>query len=375
MSTPLAGVRVISLEQAAAAPLCTRRLVLAGAEVIKIEREEGDFARGYDTAVHGQSSYFVWLNAGKKSVVLDLKRTADVDQLKKLISLSDVLVQNLKPGALAKLGIDLTELHAQQPKLISVSVSGFAPSGPGSERKAYDLLMQAESGLAEITGSHHEAGRVGISIVDVATGMYAYEAVLEALLVRHGSQQGMRISVSLFDAVGDLLTVPYLLERYGGQAPKRVGLAHPGICPYGVFSSSDGVRFVLSVQNEREWRRLCNVALADDELGADPRCLSNELRVENRPFVDGRLTEAFGAANYSELQKRLTQADLAFAPVNPIDALKHHPDFHSMTVTLGDETVALPVVPGLEKPDLLPVPSLGEHSEEVLNWLDSQQQK
>jgi itaconate CoA-transferase len=308
-------------------------------------------------------------------VVLDLKRTADVDQLKKLISLSDVLVQNLKPGALAKLGIDLTELHAQQPKLISVSVSGFAPSGPGSERKAYDLLMQAESGLAEITGSHHEAGRVGISIVDVATGMYAYEAVLEALLVRHGSQQGMRISVSLFDAVGDLLTVPYLLERYGGQAPKRVGLAHPGICPYGVFSSSDGVRFVLSVQNEREWRRLCNVALADDELGADPRCLSNELRVENRPFVDGRLTEAFGAANYSELQKRLTQADLAFAPVNPIDALKHHPDFHSMTVTLGDETVALPVVPGLEKPDLLPVPSLGEHSEEVLNWLDSQQQK
>lgn len=371
MKGALSNVQVVSLEQAAAAPLCTRRLVLAGAEVIKIERPEGDFARDYDSAVFGESSYFVWLNAGKKSVVLDLALPTDLAQMRALIRSSDVLVQNLKPGVMSKLGLDLADLHETHPALISVSISGFAPQGPGAPRKAYDLLMQAESGLADITGSHHEAGRVGVSIVDAATGMYAYEAILEALLARAQSGQGERINVALFDAVADLLTVPYLLERYGSAAPERVGLAHPGICPYGVFVSRDGVRFVLSIQNEREWQRLCEIGLLDGSLLQDRRCTSNELRVANRDFVDGWVQQQFSAEDFAQLSQRLTLADLAYAAVNPLAALKNHDDFHVMSVQVGEETVALPVVPGLEKPQNLRLPRLGEHTFEVLNRLES----
>lgn len=368
---PLRGVRVVSLEQAAAAPLCTRRLALAGAEVIKIERPEGDFARQYDSAVHGESSYFVWLNAGKKSVVLDLKSQQGVEQLLALIARSDVLVQNLKPGALAGLGIDLDRLHELRPSFISVSISGFHPDGPGHERKAYDLLMQAESGLAEITGSRHEPGRVGVSIVDAATGMYSYESVLEALLLRsstggveHG--EGSRIHVALFDAVADLLTVPYLLERYGGAAPDRVGLAHPGICPYGVFVSADRQRFILSIQNEREWQRLCEIGLERADLMHDLRCEDNEARVANRAFVDGEVQGVFALANYDSIEARLNKADLAFAPVNTLEALKDHPDFHTLTTRVNQFEVHLPQVPGLAKPEDLHVPRLGEHTHEIL---------
>ena len=371
MILPLRGIRVVSLEQAAAAPLCTRRLALAGAEVFKIERPEGDFARNYDTAVHGASSYFVWLNAGKKSVVLDLKREDSVARLVKLVGQCDVLVQNLKPGAMAAMGLDLGALHAAHPRLISVSVAGFHPRGPGAERKAYDLLMQAESGLAEITGSHHEAGRVGVSIVDVATGMYAYEAILEALLGRAATGAGARIDVALFDAVADLLSVPYLLERYGGAAPQRVGLAHPGICPYGVFASRDGQRFVLSIQNEREWRRLVDLELTETNLAQDPRCADNESRVAHRDFVDGAFQAAFGCRDYAEVAAALMQADLAFAPVNGIEALRQHPDFGAFMVGLGDQQVALPNVPGLPRPEGLSVPRLGQHTDAVVKWLDS----
>lgn len=368
---PLRGVRVVSLEQAAAAPLCTRRLALAGAEVIKIERPEGDFARAYDSAVHGESSYFVWLNAGKKSVVLDLKSEQGVEQLRALIARSDVLVQNLKPGALAGLGVELDRLHELRPSFISVSISGFHPDGPGHERKAYDLLMQAESGLAEITGSRHEPGRVGVSIVDAATGMYSYESVLEALLLRNSTGgaergEGSRIHVALFDAVADLLTVPYLLERYGGAAPGRVGLAHPGICPYGVFVSADQQRFILSIQNEREWQRLCEIGLERADLMRDLRCKDNEARVANREFVDGEVQGVFALANYESIDARLNKADLAFAPVNSLEALKDHPDFHTLTARVNQFEVHLPHVPGLPKPEDLEVPKLGEHTHEVL---------
>ena len=368
---PLQGLRVVSLEQAAAAPLCTRRLALAGAEVVKIERPEGDFARQYDSAIYGQSSYFVWLNAGKKSVVLDLKSDEGLAQLLALIARADVLVQNLKPGALATLGIDLDQLHDSRPSFISVSISGFHPDGPGHERKAYDLLMQAESGLAEITGSRHEPGRVGVSIVDAATGMYSYESVLEALLLRNSTGgaehgQGSRIHVALFDAVADLLTVPYLLERYGGSAPDRVGLAHPGICPYGVFASADQRRFILSIQNEREWQRLCNIGLQRSDLLADSRCSDNEARVANRAFVDSEVQGVFAAMNYDAIEVSLTAGDLAFAPVNTLDALKDHPDFRTLTTRVKEYDVPLPQVPGLRKPEGLSVPQLGEHTQEVL---------
>ncbi len=367
----LEDVRVVALEQAVAAPLCTRRLQLAGAEVFKIERPEGDFARHYDTAVAGESAYFVWLNAGKKSVVLDLKEAADKALLRKLIGRADVLVQNLKPGALTALGLDLDTLHAELPGLISVSISGFAPDGEGANRKAYDLLMQAESGLADITGAAAAPGRVGVSVVDLATGMYAYEAVLEALLARASSGRGQRLNVALFDAIADWLAVPYLLDAYADAPPARVGIAHPGICPYGVFRAQDGQQFVLSVQNEREWRRLVEVALATPELLEDPRCRDNETRVAHRAFVDEALQRRFGASPYTELSARLDEADLAFAPLNPITALKTHPDFHTQDVWVGSQRVALPRVPGLDKDDGQRLPGLGEHSEEVLRWLES----
>ncbi len=363
---PLSGIQVVSLEQAAAAPLCTRRLALAGADVIKIERPEGDFARNYDSAVFGESSYFVWLNAGKKSVVLDLKDEEGLSQLKALIDRADVLVQNLKPGALGSLGIDLDDLHSAKPELISVSITGFHPDGPGANRKAYDLLMQAESGLADITGSQHEPGRVGVSVVDASTGMYAYEAVLEALLMRAQNNHGAKISVALFDAVADLLAVPYLLERYGRAAPERVGLAHPGICPYGVFVSADGQRFILSIQNEREWQRLCRVGLQREALLADGRCLDNVARVANRGFVDGEVQAVFAKCDYAEIDRNLSLADLAFAPVNGLAALKDHSDFHTYTALLGDQRVQLPRVPGHPPREDLEIPKLGQHTEQVL---------
>lgn len=366
----LEGVRVVSLEQAVAAPLCSRRLALAGAEVIKVERPEGDFARHYDTAVAGQSAYFVWLNAGKKSVVLDLADESDKVLLLRLIGRADVFIQNLKPGALAKLGIDLERLHEQHTGLISVSISGFHPDGPGAGRKAYDLLMQAESGLADITGAPAEPGRVGVSVVDLSTGMFAYEAVLEALLARAGDGQGARINVSLFDSVAEWLAVPYLLDKYADAAPSRVGLAHPGICPYGVFTSADAKRFVLSVQNEAEWRRLCTLGLNRPDMLDDPRCGDNETRVAHRDFVDGVLQDVFGAQSYDVVDANLAAADLAYAPLNPVTALKDHADFHTQNILVNDQPVALPRVPGLHKPDELKVPQLGEHTDEIRDWLE-----
>ena len=230
--------------------------------------------------------------------------------------------------------------------------------------------MQAESGLAAITGSAHEAGRVGVSIVDAATGMFAYEAILEALFARGNTGQGARLNVALFDAVAELLTVPYLLERYGGEAPQRVGLAHPGICPYGVFSSADGVDFVLSIQNEREWQRLAK-ALKLEDLLDDPRCVDNETRVTHREFVDGEVQEAFALQAWQALQECMDDADLAFAPVSPLAALKDHPGLRTHAVAVGDNLVEVPQVPGLQRDAALAIPSLGEHTEEVLSWLES----
>lgn len=371
---PLNGIKVVSLEQAVAAPLCTRRLVLAGAEVFKIERPEGDFARHYDTAVAGESAYFVWLNAGKKSVALDLAQAAELALLKRLLSHSDVLIQNLKPGALSKLGLDLEQLHQQHPQLISISIAGFHPSGPGAPRKAYDLLMQAEAGLADITGSSHAPGRVGVSLVDLATGMFAYEAVLEALLARAASGHGEHVDIALFDAVAEWMAVPYLLQQHTGVAPARVGLAHPGICPYGVFTSADGVDFVLSIQNEAEWQRLCTIAVDAQELLTDLRCKDNQTRVAHRSLVDGRLQELFGASAYAQLQQRLDQADLAFAPVSSVAQLAQHADLRTQSVDVGGQAVPLPVVPGRARPDGLRVPSVGEHTQQVREWLESEPQ-
>ena len=365
------SIKIVSLEQAVAAPFVTRRFVQAGAEVVKVERPEGDFARYYDSAVLGESSYFAWLNAGKKSVVLNLAGEAELQNLKELIQRSDILVQNLKPGALRKLGLDLPSYHDERPDFISLSISGFHPDGPGFDRKAYDLLMQAESGLSSITGSPEAPGRVGVSLVDLATGMYGYQALLEALFNRQATGKGRKIDVSLFDAVAEWLSVPYLLDRYGNSAPQRIGLAHPGICPYGVFHSSDGQAFILSIQNEREWTRLIEHVLMDTDLHNDIRCANNEIRVENRDYVDGKVAARLVSISYAEVEKRFAQADLAFAPVMEIENLKNHPDFRTTRSMVGDSIFELPITPGNDYASLQKVPRLGEHTQEVLDSLKS----
>ena len=365
-----APIKIVSLEQAVAAPLTTRRFAQAGAEVIKIERPEGDFARYYDSVVFGESSYFAWLNAGKKSVVLDLAEDQSFEVLQKLIDRSDILVQNLKPGALQKLGFELDEYHRNRPEFISLSISGFHPEGPGRGRKAYDLLMQAESGLSSITGSPEEPGRVGVSMVDLATGMYGYQALLEALLNQRLTGAGKQIDISLFDAVAEWLAVPYLLDRYGHKAPERIGLAHPGICPYGVFLSADGQPFILSIQNDREWGRLIDQVIIERDLLEDPRCLTNEVRVENRRYVDDKIGGELKKLLYLEIENRFSQADLAQAPLMEIQDLKEHLDFRTYPALIGNNTFELPMTPGNDYASGQKVPELGEHTKAVIGSLE-----
>src|SRR5579872_4637862 len=259
---PLEGLTVIAVEQAVAAPFCSSRLADAGAHVIKIERPEGDFARGYDAAAKGQSSYFVWLNRGKDSAVVDLATEQGRAELELLIAGADVLLQNLKPGSMDRLGFSRERLRKDYPRLICCTITGYGDTGPYADRKAYDLLIQAESGLASITGGPDGPSRVGLSIVDIATGATAHASILEALIGRGRTGQGADIRISMFDVMADWLTVP-LLNAEDGKPPKRIGLAHPSISPYGVFRSKDGKDILISIQNEREWKKLCT-----DVLGA-----------------------------------------------------------------------------------------------------------
>ncbi|WP_174803081.1 CaiB/BaiF CoA transferase family protein [Martelella limonii] len=338
---PLEGIRVIAIEQAVAAPFCTSRLADAGAEVIKIERPEGDFARGYDDVANGQSSYFVWLNRGKTSQTLDLADPAGQATLAKLLETADVLVQNLKRGALSRLGFSFERLSRDFPKLITCSISGYGEDGPMADRKAYDLLVQAESGLCSITGGPSEPARVGISLVDIATGATAQSAILEALIRRGKTGQGANISISMFDVMADWLTVP-LLSHEAGKSPQRVGLAHPSIAPYGVFVAGDGTQILLSIQSEREWQKLCAVFLGNAEIARDPRFSSNLVRVANRPETDALVAEAFSRMTGAEAIDRLIAADVALAAVNDMAGLSAHPHLRRITVETPRGAVSYP---------------------------------
>ncbi len=367
MSLPLAGRLVVALEQAVAAPMCTCRLADAGARVIKVERPEGDFARGYDALVHGESAYFVWLNRGKESAVLDLTKPADKALLGAMLAKADVFVQNLKPGAIAKLGFPIDKLRRELPRLITCSISGFGESGPYAQRKAYDLLIQAESGVAAVTGGPEAPARVGVSVVDVATGMNAYEAILEALIGRERSGEGAAISVSMFDAMADWMTVP-LLQHEGGQAPKRIGLAHPSISPYGVFKTRDGVDVLISIQNDREWVILARDVMGDAALAADPDFATNLERVKRRPETDGRVATSFGSMDVDELTQKLIKYDIAFGRVSDPEALRQHP--HLRRITMGSPTgpVSYPAPPAQRSGaprQYGPIPALGEHSAKI----------
>src|SRR5262245_57584485 len=341
MTLPLSGLLVVSVEQAVAAPQCTCRLADAGARVIKVERPEGDLAGDYDHVVHGESAYFVWLNRGKESVVLDLAKPDDKALLEAMLAKADVFVQNLKPGAIAKLGFAIERLREKFPRLIICSVSGYGETGPYAQRKAYDLLIQAESGLASVTGGPEAPARVGVSVVDVAAGVNAYESILEALLSRAKTGAGAALSISMFDAMADWMTVP-LLQHEGGKTPQRIGLAHPSISPYGVFKSKDGADILISIQNDREWVILARDVMGDAALAADPDFATNVERVKRRAQTDGRVQASFGSMSVDDLSAKLAKADIAFARVSDPALLAQHPHLKRITVGIPGARSLIP---------------------------------
>ncbi|THD35881.1 MAG: CoA transferase [Sphingomonas sp.] len=369
----LDGLLVVSLEQAVAAPLCTLRLAEAGARVIKIERAEGDFARGYDRVVHGESAYFVWLNRGKQSLVLDIKQADDAALLARIVGRADVFVQNLAPGAAARAGFGSAELRARHPRLITADISGYGEDGPAAARKAYDLLVQCETGLAAITGGPDEAGRVGVSVADIACGMNAHAAILEALIARGRAGKGSGIAVSLFDSIAEWMTVPLLHHDYGGRAPPRAGLHHATIAPYGVYACGDGRQVVLSVQNEREWRAFCADVLVRPDLAADARFADNSARCTNRTALDTEIAAAFGALDTTGAIARLTIAGIAFAPLNEVADLSRHAHLRRVEADTASGPVALPASPVRWEDAVRPigaVSGIGEHNDVIRREFD-----
>jgi itaconate CoA-transferase len=369
MTKPLEGLLVVSLEQAVAAPYCSSRLADAGARVIKIERAEGDFARAYDSAVQGLSSYFVWLNRGKESLVADIKQPADAALLHRLLSRADVFIQNLAPGAAARSGFGSEALRARHDRLITVDISGYGETGEYATMKAYDLLVQAEAGLAMVTGLPAGPGRVGVSIADVGCGMNAYTGVLEALIERQQTGRGKGLRVSLFDAVADWMNVPLLYFEGTGKTPQRLGLAHPSICPYGAFATNDGALVLISIQNEREWVTFCALFLDDPALSKQPGFESNNVRVANRAVVDARVAEAFAALNRDQAAAKLRGSNTAYGFVNDLAALRHHPALRRTKVTLPGGGTADIIAPAVirtgETLDLGAVPAIGQNTETI----------
>src|ERR1700712_49924 len=326
MDAPLADITVVSLEQAVAAPYATRQLADLGARVVKVERPEGgDFARGYDRSVHGESSYFVWLNRGKESLTLDLKQPAARRVMHQLLSSADVLVHNLGPGAAARMGFDAHAVARAHPHVITATITGYGEDGPWRDRKAYDLLVQAEAGLLSVTGSPTEVARTGVSIADIAAGMFTYSGILTALYTRATTGEVRPVSVSLFDALVEWMSQPMYYGGYGGPPPARTGARHSTIAPYGPFTAGDGGTVLLAVQNPREWQRLCEIVLDREDLVADPRFATNPDRVANRDELEAIITSVAAGLSAGELEERLQSAGVAYARMNGVDQLWLHP--------------------------------------------------
>lgn len=359
---------VVSLEHAVAAPYASCKLADAGARVIKVERPEGDFARGYDDLVKGSSAYFVWINRGKESVCLDLKSQDDRSIMLNMLVGADIFIQNMSPGTLDKLGLSLSDLRKNNPVLITCSISGYGSEGPAKDQKAYDLLIQAESGLSAINGTEHGPARVGVSVCDIAAGMTAYQAILQALIGRFKTGKGRDIEVSLFHSMSDWMNVPYLQYKYGGKKPERLGLRHPTIAPYGVFPCSDGKEVLLSIQNEREWARLCDILLDEPELATRSGWASNSQRIEQRDVVDARVAEAFKNLSRAEAIAVLKKADVAYGRLSNLDDLISHPQHQLISVKTSGGEIEL-LAPGAsikgEQPQFGSVPDKGENTESV----------
>jgi itaconate CoA-transferase len=371
---PLTGLTVVAIEQAVAAPLATRHLADWGARVIKIERPgAGDFARAYDTRVKGLSSYFVWLNRSKESLTLDLKRSEATEVVSRLIAGADVLVHNLAPGAMDRLGFSSTVLRARHPRLIICAISGYGSSGPYRDRKAYDMLVQSEAGLLSITGTPETPSKVGISVADIAAGMYAYSAILTALLRRSTTGDGAAIEVSMLDALGEWMSHPVYATTYGGSPLPRSGARHASIAPYGPFASGDGESVFLSIQNEREWMRFCSEVLAQPALAADPRFVTNTARVENRDVLEAAINAVFATLSAHEIVARLDDAEIAHARLNTVEEFAAHPQLtaRGRWREIGSQAGPLrallpPVMMDALEPAMGAVPAVGEHTETIL---------
>ena len=370
MNKDLEGIQVITLEQAVAAPYASGKLAQAGARVIKIEREEGDFARRYDSDVNGLSAYFVWLNHGKESVCLNIKDAEDLLILKNIISKSDIFIQNLMPGATNRLGISSKSLREKYPSLITCDISGYGQSGPYSKMKAYDLLIQAESGLANINGSSQEPGRVGVSVCDIAAGMTSFQAILQALIGRNKTGLGRGIEVSLFHSLSDWMNVPYLQTVYGKRKVKRAGLHHATIAPYGVYKCKQDELILISIQNEREWSSLCSLVLKKTDLIEKDNFSNNSSRVINRNRLDQIINDVFGSMSRKDIIKRLQDADIAYGQLSTVEDLADHPQSNFISVQTSEGEISL-LSPGAvingEEVSFGKVPFLGEHTNKIKN--------
>jgi itaconate CoA-transferase len=376
--SPLAGITVVACEQAVAAPLATRHLADLGARVIKVERPDtGDFARGYDQAVRGMSSHFVWLNRSKESLALDLKQPDAIKTIMRLLERADVFVQNFAPGAAERLGLGAAALRERFPRLITCSISGYGASGPYRDAKAYDLLIQSETGLVSVTGTEDQPAKSGIPAADIGAGMYAFSGILAALYERERTGVGAEIEVSLFDALTEWMGFPLYYAGYGGEPPRRTGTHHPAIAPYGTFSAGDGTEIVLAIQNEREWVRFCERVLDRADLAGDPRFDNGSRRVANRPALHEQISQVFNALTGDELAARLAAAGIAYARRRELAEVLEHPQLDARERWTQVDSPVGPLralLPPIVQPGRVPkmgrIPSVGEHNEAILRWLD-----
>ncbi|HEV2201707.1 MAG TPA: CaiB/BaiF CoA-transferase family protein [Bryobacteraceae bacterium] len=370
---PLSGIRVVALEQAVSAPFCSRQCADLGADVIKVERPDGgDFARSYDSDMKGLSGHFAWLNRGKRSIALDLKREADCAAFGKLIDRADVFVHNLSPGAVERLGFGCEACRARNPRLIWCGISGYGPDGPYRDKKAYDLLVQAESGVVSLTGSPEAAAKVGVSIADINAGMYAYSSILAALLQRDRSGEGERIDISMLECLVEWATPQMYMYQGAGRVPARVGIRHSGIVPYGAYACADGL-VTFAIQNQREWRRLCETVFKNPGLAADPRYATNADRLQNRATLEAWIEQCFSNLTGQEIVERMERADIANAVLNDIPAVVAHPQLAARgRWREADSPVG--AIPALLPPHNLQhapprmgrIPALGEHTKDIL---------
>ena len=369
----LEGLLVVTVEQAVAAPYTSCRLADAGARVIKIERPEGDFARNYDSNALGNSAYFVWLNRGKESIALDLKNSEDFKIFENIISKSDILIQNLAPGAFDRLGLNLDELRKKHPSLITCSISGFGDEGPYKNQKAYDMLIQAETGVIDITGLPDKNGidgraKVGPSVCDISAGMTAYQAILQALIKRSVSGKGRHISVSMFNSLADWMNPFYLGYVYNKKIPKRNGMTHPIIVPYGAYNCKDNLTILIAIQNDREWVRFCEIVLDDETMVNDARFKTNSDRATNRELTEKIIQDKFITFKREELIEKLEEASVAYGRISDMEQLKNHPQNNFLEIETKNGKVKV-LGPGAIHDNFIPevnkMPELNEHGKKI----------